>query len=151
MSEKRYKLKLPRGITCSECRTGLDITKEHVPFLREQLDAIEAQPEEPAVRIGDIWVGVWPDLWRVNFTGTNQRGDKKNWVTSDGTILDYLNPEPHHFVGNLRDLLAQGDVLIALTEGELQQTANWIYGDQLVAKLSSYLADYRQRRREHEK
>ncbi len=146
MSEKRYKLELPKGLTCSECMLGLDITKEQASSIHAQCEAIEAQPEGRQWRDGDV---VQHNTGKIVILIHGE----PHWIHAGKSNLSLSVCESSVFtyIGNLSDLLAQGEILIPVTEKELIQLieAPIIYGP-LDAKLKSYLADYREWRRQHE-
>jgi hypothetical protein len=126
---------------------GLDITKEQASSLRKKCEAIEAQPEGRQWRDGDM---VRQNTGEILIFIQGE----PHWVHAGKSSLSrsFFESSVFTYIGNLLDLLAQGEILIALKETELLQVVNWSHGThtQLMAKLASCLADYRERRRQHE-
>lgn len=154
MNEQWHTITIPDGVSVNLCGCTtntvklLGITRETAVAIRAQCEAIEAQPEEPTLRVGDIWIGATPGIWRVNLTGSNSR--PASWATSTGLVLNSLNMTQHHYVANLCDLLAQGDILVAVSEDQLIELGRAAYTPPLCAKLTSYLADCRERQRKRD-
>ena len=117
MSEKKYTLPIPPQLLPKHDGHGgfsvrcdqIEVTKEEARSLRDQCAAIEAQSQEPEVRIGDIWVdNLDGALWCVNLTVLNE-SNARNWGRPSGTAV-YCNPTCYHYVGNLHDLLVKGEI-----------------------------------------
>jgi hypothetical protein len=109
VDEKRYEIKLPDNAGMSYATCTVQITKSGARSLREQLDKIEAEPKARVWRDGDFLL--------PNSQHSIYIAGSMYWLNGDGKSAH----GPSHFdqyplLGNLADLLAQGPILVGLTE-----------------------------------
>lgn len=106
-----------------------ELTAEQIDALILRLqEARKSLEEKPVIfRPGDIYIRSYEDSpnhdWRVNLTGGSGTGMAHwpHWGRPGGTVV-YICPEEWQYIGNLADLLAQGPILMGLTEQEALMT-----------------------------
>ena len=146
MSEKKYELRFPVGaVLCHPSSAIAQVTKAQAAAIGEQCAKIKAQKEERVWLFGDFGVGnSHGDIFI--YLG----GDNLFWMNGAKSELGHPSnlPRSAYYLGNLKDKLKAGPILVGLTEEELLECLDEVHTARLSAKLQSILSDYRESRRQ---
>lgn len=138
MNEKRYDLTMPTGcLPCHPTTAIAKVTKEEARAILAQCQKIDAEPEPREWRDGDIVLSHGDPREIVVFIA-----GKPNWLHQgqSGFSPNDFRKEDDIYVGNLADILAQGPIVVGLTEEDITSPLPHCH------KCFAALATYRERK-----